>query len=99
VDYTHDSGFWLEAYVISAMAVNSPNTVYAPAYELVGVRAGYNLKPLHCQLFFGARNLTNATWVSAVAPDAGNGAYSIPATAAHSMGTPVSVSNGGDERT
>jgi iron complex outermembrane recepter protein len=64
VVYFHDSGFWLEPYIDSAIthwAVNSPNTVYATAYVLVGVRAGYDLKPLHCQLFFDARNLTNTT--------------------------------------
>lgn len=81
VVYNHDSGFWFGPYVDSAMnhwAVNSANTAYAPSYVLVGVRAGYDYKPLHCKFFFDARNLTNATWVSAVVPDAGNGAYFEP---------------------
>ena len=86
VVYRHDSGFWLSPFVDSAMqhwAVNSANTVYAPSYVLVGVRAGYDFqpsqdKPLRCRFFFEGRNLTNATWVSAVVPDAGNGAYFDP---------------------
>jgi len=86
VVYNHDSGLWFGPYVDSAMehwAVNSANTVYAPSYVLVGVRAGYDYqpseyKPLRCRFFFEGRNLTNATWVSAVAPDAGNGAYFYP---------------------
>lgn len=86
VVYRHNSGVWLGPFVDSAMdhwAVNSANTVYAPSYVLVGVRAGYDFqpiqnKPFRCQLFFEGRNLTNATWVSAVVPDAGNGAYFDP---------------------
>jgi iron complex outermembrane recepter protein len=86
VVYNNDLGFWLGPYVDSAMthwAVNSRNTVYAPAYVLVGVRAGYDYRPWQgkpelIRFFFEGSNLTNATWVSAVAPDAGNGAYFDP---------------------
>jgi iron complex outermembrane recepter protein len=86
VVYHHDSGFWLGPFVDSAMdhwAVNSANTVFAPSYVLVGVRAGYDLKPWHgkstlFKFFFEGRNLTNATWVSAVAADSGNSEYFDP---------------------
>jgi len=86
VVYRHDSGLWLGPFVDSAMshwAVNSANTVFAPSYVLVGVRAGYDYqpsqnKPALCRFFFEGRNLTNATWVSAVSPDSGNGAYFYP---------------------
>ncbi len=86
VVYRHDSGLWLGPFVDSAMqhwAVNSANTVFAPSYVLVGVRAGYDYQPSQrktalCRFFFEGRNLTNATWVSGVVPDAGNGAYFNP---------------------
>ena len=81
VTYQNDDGFWLQPYVYTVpggWAVNSLNTVYAPPYKLVGVRAGYNYKPWHCRLFFEASNLMNASWAAAIAPDAGDQRYFDP---------------------
>jgi iron complex outermembrane recepter protein len=81
VVYNHQSGFWLEPYVDAVptpWAVNSANTVDAPCYVVLGTRVGYEYKPTHRQLFFEARNLTNATWVSGVAADDGNKQFFYP---------------------
>jgi len=81
VVYNHQSGFWLEPYVDAVptpWAVNSANTTYAPSYVLLGMRVGYEIKRLHSKVFFEARNLTNATWVSAIQADDGNKQYFLP---------------------
>lgn len=81
ITYSNGYGYWVQPYVYTVpggWAVNSVNTVYAPPYTLVGVRAGYDYKPWHCRLFFEAANLTDASWAAAIAPDAANQRFFDP---------------------
>jgi iron complex outermembrane receptor protein len=81
ITYSNAYGYWVQPYVYTVpggWAVNSVNTVYAPPYTLVGVRAGYDYKPWHCRLFFEAANLTDASWAAAIAPDAANQRFFDP---------------------
>ncbi len=79
--YSNEDGYWVQPYVYTVpggWAVNSVNTVYAPPYTLVGVRAGYDYKPWHCRLFFEATNLTDASWAATIAPDAADQRFFDP---------------------
>ncbi len=81
VTYSNKAGYWVQPYVYAVpdgWAVNSPNTVFAPAYTLVGVRLGYNYSPWHCRFFFDARNLTDTSWAATIAPDEANQRFFDP---------------------
>jgi iron complex outermembrane receptor protein len=79
--YDHRSGFWIAPGVEAVPEgyfVDSPNTVKTDPYALFHLRAGYNYEPWKLALFFEARNLTDARYVSSVQTDSANGRFFEP---------------------
>jgi iron complex outermembrane recepter protein len=73
--YDHAAGFWFAPgveVVPHGYYVNSENNARTEAYTLFNVRMGYDYKPWNLAVFFEARNLTDANYVSAVQVDAAN---------------------------
>jgi len=79
--YDHLSGFWIAPgveIVPQGYFVDSANTTRTPSYTLVNVKTGFEYKPWNLGIFFEAKNLTDKSFVSAVAVDDANRNYFYP---------------------
>jgi len=79
--WDHPSGFWLAPnveLVPEGYVVNSTNRNRTPAYELGGVRMGYDYKPWNLSIFFEGKNLADTPWVSSVVVDSATGRFFEP---------------------
>jgi iron complex outermembrane recepter protein len=79
--YDHRSGGWIAPgveVVPHGYDVTSENDARTQAYTLFNVRAGYDHAPWGLGVFFEARNLTDATYASAVVVDAANKRFFEP---------------------
>jgi iron complex outermembrane receptor protein len=81
VRYDHTLGFWIVPnveLVPEGYFVNSENRNTTSAYELFGVRIGYDYKPRNLSVFFEARNLADKSYISSVQVDNALGRYIEP---------------------
>jgi iron complex outermembrane receptor protein len=79
--YSHNSGFWIAPgveIVPRGYYVDSANTTRTPSYTLFNVKMGFEYKPWNLGVFFEGRNLTDKSFVSAVAVDDANRNYLYP---------------------
>jgi len=70
--YEHASGFWIEPGVESSLEdywADSANTQRAAKYTIYDLRVGFDHEATGASVFFGATNLTNRKYVSAVIVD------------------------------
>ena len=65
---------------VTDVAVNDQNTVFAPAYALMGLDGGYAMELSRFQLnaFLRINNVLNRHYVGSVIVDDGNGRYFEP---------------------
>ena len=79
--WDHASGFWVAPnleLVPAGYVVNSTNRNRTPAYELGGVRMGYDHKPWNLSVFLEAKNLADTAYVSSVQVDSATGRFFEP---------------------
>jgi iron complex outermembrane receptor protein len=60
-------------WIITSYPVDNSNTLYAPAYALLGFKTGMQLGR-HVSIFFEAKNLLDKRYASSVDPISDNGA-------------------------
>jgi iron complex outermembrane receptor protein len=69
-------------WIITQYPVDNANLMYAPAYFLLGFRAGYQINK-NFQVFFDARNLLDERYASSVDPISSELAFSGPIQVYH----------------
>ena len=86
-EYDHSSGFYANVNVKTSLtkyAVDYANTLYTPAYALLGARIGYDDPKKHWGVYVEGDNLNNKNYASAVSPtfnangNGDSGAYFAP---------------------
>ena len=80
--FGHDTGWQASVsdQYISRIAVNDPNSAYAPAYSLLDFTGGYGarLRSMRLRVFMRLDNVLDRHYVSAIIADNANGKYYYP---------------------